>query len=161
MHDLRAGVILCLCCLWALYSCATPSSGTTSRSAHIAAPAELQAGASRKLPKTHLNTSIDFYPPQAKREGLVGRVLVGFQIDQRGKADSARVVGADAAPILQDAALELIKGSTFDVSAPGFDATDPTPFLVTVRFCLPTCGEIVSFPGSEDMTVSGYIVRGR
>jgi TonB family protein len=151
---------LILLSVWALASCATekPAASGTSR---IAPPPEIQAETSRKPPKPHFDSSIDWYPPQAKRQGLVGRVLVEFQIDRGGRVVSERVLGADAAPILQSAALAFVKAATFDVSDPRFDPADVTPFRFTVRFCLPKCGDIAPYPGTEDVTVSGYIVRAR
>src|SRR4029077_4002971 len=141
---------------WGLVSCAT-SEPTSPR---LAPPADISAQTPRKLPKSHFDLSAgDPYPEQAKRQGLTGRVLVEFQIDRHGKAVSERVLGADAAPVLQHGALAVVRRSTFDVSGPGFDPADPTPFRVTVRFCLPNCGELVSFPGTEDITISGAVLR--
>ena len=156
MHSYTFRTILCVCWFWALVSCATPQPTTS----HIAPAPDVSTQTPRKPPKSHFDFSAgDLYPAQAKRQHLVGRVLVEFHIDSRGKVVSEKVLGADAAPVLQSGALALLRGALFDVSAPGFDPGDPTPFRVTVRFCLPTCGEIVAFPGTEDITVTGSPLR--
>jgi TonB family protein len=156
MHSYKTRTILCVCWFWALVSCATPQPATS----HLAPPADISAQTPRKLPKSHFDLSAgDPYPEQGKRQGLAGRVLVEFQIDRHGKAVSEKILGADAAPVLQNGALAVVRRSTFDVSGPAFDPADPTPFRVTVRFCLPTCGEVVPFPGTEDITISGSPLR--
>jgi TonB family protein len=107
----------------------------------------------RKLPRPANIDPRSPYPDQARRQGLTGRVLVEFQIDRHGKAFSGKILGADAAEILQEAALVAIERFTFNVSKPGFDPADPNPFLVTVKFCLSSCGDIVDFPGAEEEIV--------
>ncbi len=109
----------------------------------------------RKLPRPHIDMSTDPYPEEGKRQHLQGRVLLEFQLDQTGKAVSLKVLQAEAAPALQKAALNLVRRAKFDVSNSNFDAADPTPFRVTIRFCLPACGAITSFPGSEELTIAG------
>jgi TonB family protein len=101
----------------------------------------------------------DPYPAEARRQSLTGRVLVEFQINERGKAFSEKVLRADAASVLQDGALGVVKRMTFDVSGPGFDPADPTPFRLTVMFCLPSCSRLVAFPGTESFVVTGSPVR--
>jgi TonB family protein len=153
-----------LCC--ALLSCATPKETSPSvlSGTHVAPPPEIATQTPRKLPKWHLDLrgpdpANDPYPEQAKRQGLAGRVLVEFQIDRSGKAVSAKILAADAASVLQAGALKLIRSATFDTSQPGFDPADSTPFLVTVRFCLPSCGPIVPFAGTEEVDVRGSPLR--
>jgi TonB family protein len=157
MRFSKTGAILCVCWLWALVSCATPE----PTASHLTPPADISPRMPRKLPKSQFDFSAGAtYPEQALRQGLAGRVLVEFQIDRHGKAISARVLEADAAPVLQNGALAAVRRSTFDVSAPGFDPGDPTPFRVTVRFCLLNCGDIVPFPGTEDyIVITGSPVR--
>lgn len=149
MNFTQARLVLGLGWLWVLVSCAT--SEPTTRS-HVPPPAELATQAPRKLPRTVSIKSFE-YPDQAWREGLTGRVLVEFRLNSSGKAISPRVVAADAAQVLQEAALVVLGTITYDISTPGFDPADPKPLLVTVRFCLPNCGDIPNFLGTEDMSV--------
>lgn len=137
-------------CIWTLASCATPPEPTEP--SHIAPPPEIAAQVPRKLPRSAHVTVVP-YPDKAWDQGLTGRVLVEFRIDSRGKVVSAWVVGADAAPVLQEGALATLGGYTFDTSPPGFKQEDPRPFFVTVRFCLPKCGDIADYPGTEDVRV--------
>jgi TonB family protein len=93
------------------------------------------------------------YPAEAKRQGLTGRVLIEFQIDSNGSVTSEKILAADASSVIQAGALRLVQATKFDVSQPGIDLA--TPFRVSVLFCLPHCGNIVLFPGTEAVTVSG------
>jgi TonB family protein len=157
MRWLTSRTVFCVCSTFALISCAAPA---VRPSQVVAAPADSASQTPRKLPKGHIDLSRgDPYPEQAKRQSVTGRVLVEFQIGPRGKATSERVLGADAAPVLQSAALELVKRMTFDVSEPGFDLADPTPFRTTVLFCLLNCGALVAFPGTEPLVVTGSPLR--
>jgi len=149
MNFTQPRVVLPLSWFWVLVSCATSEPTAPS---HVAPPAELATQAPRKLPKTVSIKRFE-YPDLAWREGLTGRVLVEFRLDSRGKAISPKIVAADAARVLQEAALMVLGTITYDVSTPGFDAADPKPLLVTVRFCLPNCGDIPNFPGTEDISV--------
>lgn len=97
----------------------------------------------------------DWYPAQARSGGIQGRVLVEFQIDRNGRAISEKVLAADAPSLLQDSAFNLVKSSVFEVSALGIDLADPTPFRVTVLFCLSPCGNMVPFPGTDLITIAG------
>jgi hypothetical protein len=78
-----------------------------------------------------------------------------FRIDRSGKPVSITTVQAEAGHILQDAALRLIGGTTFDVTSPQFDVANPTAFRITIKFCLPNCAGISTLPDSEEMTISG------
>ena len=141
---------LCFCWLWAVASCATPE----SNAAHLAPPADISTQTPRKIPEGHYEFSNgDNYPEQAKRQRLAGRVLVEFQIDPHGRPVSEKVVAADAASVLQSAALAAVRKYTFDVSGPGFDAGDPTPFRVTVWFCILKCDDTAPFPGTRTYIV--------
>ena len=148
MNFTQPRVVLPLSWFWVLVSCATSEPTAPS---HVAPPAELATQAPRKLPKTVSIKRFEYRP------GVAGRphwsCAVEFRLDSRGKAISPKIVAADAARVLQEAALMVLGTITYDVSTPGFDAADPKPLLVTVRFCLPNCGDIPNFPGTEDISV--------
>ena len=116
-----------------------------------AAPAPLQG------PRLLLKSigPIDFYPPEAKRAGQTGRVLVEYAVDPSGKATAVQVVRAEAPQALQDAALSLVRHALFDVSDPGRNA-QPAPYYVSVSFCMGACGPLVPFPGYGDITITGH-----
>jgi TonB family protein len=129
-----------------------PAAGTAAKNAAPDPPP-------RKLPTMRFASNIDWYPAKAKRQLLTGRVLVGFRIDPSGKAVSRQVLKAEAPRILRDAALDFVGDATFDTSSPGYDAADPTPFAISVRFCIIDCGTLVGYPGYEDARISGSPVK--
>lgn len=118
-------------------------------------------GPVRKLPHGKLESTIDWYPPPAKRKNLTGRTLVEFHIAPDGRATDLKVVHSEADPVLQAAALDLIRHDKFDVTDPKFDATDSTPFRASVSFCLVSCGALVPYPGYEanSIIITGSAVR--
>jgi TonB family protein len=147
-------LLLCLALTGVLSACSTGK--FTETLVHIAPPADIAAGSARPLPKMKSEASADWYPAQAKREGSTGRVLVSFQIDQAGHVHSEQIVGADAVPLLLDAALKLIRGAQFEVAEP--EAATAQPYRVTVRYCLGDCGAIVPFAGTADLLISSAAV---
>jgi TonB family protein len=149
MGAVKTRTVFCCILLATLLACAT--SPTVPREP----PADIAVQPSRKLPKSQVEMHTDWYPAHAKSRGMQGRVLVEFRIDRNGRAISEKVLAADAPSLLQDSAFDLVKSSVFDVSEPGIDLTDPTPFRVTVLFCLSPCGKMVSFPGTDLITIAG------
>jgi TonB family protein len=142
--------------LWAalLVGCATEP----PTASHLTPPPEIASQTPRTLPKWHIDfAGGDPYPDEARRDSLVGRVLVAFQIDPHGQAVSEKVLAADAAPILQRGALNLIRRLKFDVSGP--DTGSTAPYYATVRFCLPSCRDVPVFSGTEDIMISGSPLR--
>jgi TonB family protein len=110
----------------------------------------------RKLPKAKLlPMATDPYPEQGKRRNLQGRVLVEFAIDPRGAPVSVTISQADADPVLQAGALKLMRAMRYDVTSAGFDAAESLPFRLTIKFCLPDCTGIATFPDSEELTIRG------
>jgi TonB family protein len=131
---------------------ATPAAATGKDAA--AAP-KGAAPAPRKLPRFQFPSNIDWYPAKAKKAHETGRVLVGFSIDGKGKATSLKVLKAEAPRILRSAALNFVTDMAFDVGDPAFNASDPTPFAISVRFCIIDCGTLVGYPGYEDARITG------
>ena len=126
-----------------------------------AAPAPKPAPQARKLPRMQYPMNIDWYPSKAKKAHDTGRVLVSFNIDSKGKATSLKVQKAEAPRILRNAALNFVTDATFDVSDPAFNASDPTPYAISVRFCIIDCGTLVGYPGYEDATIIGSPINPR
>jgi TonB family protein len=118
-----------------------------------AAPAILPPIA-HKLPRAKFDANHDWYPAEAKRRNLTGRVLVAFKISADGRPKDVRIARPEADPILQSAALALVQGSRFDVTDPGYDPQDATPFGLSIRYCLEKCGTLVRFEGMRNTTTS-------
>jgi TonB family protein len=140
----------------------------TSSGSSIAAPTDraTQVGSPnpseqhRKLPKVANFGGHDFYPAEAVRRHLEGRVLVELHIDSGGKPINVKLIQAEAGSVLQTQAVHLVRQMRFDVTSPGFDTTDPSPYRVTVRFCLrkphqpPDC-TIELYPDTDDVAITG------
>jgi TonB family protein len=148
-------------CALFLASCASPqpaaapaSPAPETKKEAPAAP-KTAAQAPRKLPRMQYPMNIDWYPSKAKKAHDTGRVLVGFNIDSKGKATSLKILKAEAPRILRNAALNFVTDVNFDVSDPAFNPSDPTPFAISVRFCIIDCGTLVGFPGYEDARITG------
>jgi len=106
--------------------------------------------AARPLPGFRPAPDQPGYPAAALEGRLTGRVLVEFRIDAGGRATDVAVAKAQADPILQQAAVEIITATRFDVHDRNYDASDPRPFYASVQFCMDNyCGEIRPFPGYE------------
>jgi TonB family protein len=115
-----------------------------------------QADQAHKLPKIKtFPMQSDPYPEEGKRRHLEGRVLVEFGLDQSGKPVSVSILRAEADRVLQTGALKLMQNIRYNMSAPGFDATDPHPFRLTIKFGLPNSTRFETYPGSIELTVSG------
>jgi TonB family protein len=144
-----------------LLSCASqvpapPAAAPAAQAAKDASAAPKPAAQPvRKLPRSQFPSNVDWYPTKAKKAHDTGRVLVGFSIDSRGKATSLKVLKAEAPRILRNAALNFVTDMTFDVHDPAFNAADPTPFAISVRFCIIDCGTLVGYPGYEDARITG------
>ena len=131
---------------------AAAAPGATKDAAATPKPA---APPPRKLPRSQFPPNIDWYPTKAKKDHDVGRVLVGFTIDSKGKAASLKILKAEAPRILRTAALNFVTDMSFDVTDPAYNAADPTPYALSVRFCIVDCGTLVGFPGYEDARITG------
>jgi TonB family protein len=137
----------------------SPTASASGATKDASAAPKPQAPPPRKLPHSQFPSNIDWYPTKAKKEHDTGRVLVGFTIDSKGKAASLTILKAEAPRILRTAALNFVTDMTFDVADPAYNAADPTPFALSVRFCILDCGTLVGFPGYEDARITGSPVN--
>lgn len=112
----------------------------------------------RRVPVNIAKLSEDFYPTEAKRQSLTGRVLLQFQIHPSGTPQDTRVLAAEADPTLQAAALALLKHLRFDTTDPAYNAADAAPYRTTILFCMFSCGSLTPYAGYEQaqITVTGY-----
>jgi TonB family protein len=150
--------VMGLCCFVALIAQAAPLPTPIPREP----PPEVAAQPSRKLPKLNpraMHTPPDFRQPAVKEQAS-GRVLLEFQIDRAGAVINPKILASDAAAIYQERALVLVQGFRYDVTDPIFDANDPTPFRLTVEFCLPACQDPL-YPGTNGIRIAlpDYMTR--
>jgi TonB family protein len=159
--QIRAKAWVSAACVVLLASCASqtpaPPPAASAADAKKEAPTALKPAAQppRKLPRMQYPMNIDWYPSKAKKAHETGRVLVGFTIDGKGKAASLKILKAEAPRILRNAALNFVTDVSFDVSDPAYNPSDPTPYAISVRFCVIDCGTLVGFPGYEDARIIG------
>jgi TonB family protein len=159
MKNLVRAILVASVCVLRLAACAGQAAVAPATAA--AAPAKTPAPAppappaARKLPRSQFASNVDWYPTKAKKQHDTGRVLVGFTIDARGKAQGIKVLKAEAPKILRTAAIGFVTDLTFDVSDPAYNPADPTPYAISVRFCIIDCGTLVGFSGYEDARITG------
>jgi protein TonB len=67
------------------------------------------------------------YPEEARRRGEEGSVAVRFTVDRSGRVVEAAVVAASGSPLLDEAALDLLRQAAF----PAFPA-DMTQARITI-----------------------------
>ena len=87
---------------------------------------------------------------KGKRQRLEGRVLASFHLDSNGKVTSVQFLRAEAPPVIETAACNLLHNLPFDLSSPGVDVGDPRPLLVTVRFCISNCTRVATYANTKD-----------
>src|SRR5215470_124108 len=143
MYKSPSGVLSLL-----LVACATPSAPPQPAAPNVAAtPPPIPDTGLRLVPHLKAPMDEDFYPSSAKRSGQTGRVLVEFHIKDDSRATAVTVVAAEAAPVLQQAAVRLVESLTFDLHTKNYDPSDTRPFYMPVEFCLGKCGKLVAYPG--------------
>jgi TonB family protein len=125
--------------------------GLSAGSAPAAAAAP-PASAVRPLPQFK-PTNQNWYPGEATQRHLTGRVLVQFTVDAGGRTAGAKVVKAQADPLLQQAAVRQVMATQFDPADKNLDPADRRPFYLSVQFCLDECGDLRPFPGYENNQV--------
>lgn len=88
--------------------------------------------------------NIDWYPIQARRAGLEGRVLVAFNVTPAGQATNASIIWAEE-PIFEAPTLGFLARSRFQVP-PDWQASGPSRRLrLGFVFCLNPSGQSSDF----------------
>ena len=105
-----------------------------------------------------------YYPDQAKRLEAQGRILLGFQINDRGRATRISIESAEASKILSDSAVAILKEFVFErPAAPASAAAGSEQYRISVVFELEPCGGLQHFDVPKDARISvcGSRLRGR
>ncbi|MBV8851772.1 MAG: TonB family protein [Sinobacteraceae bacterium] len=92
---------------------------------------------------------VTVYPAQARSEHLEGRILLAFRLSRGGAPVGPRIVKADAAELLQQQALELLRSTTYELEAHSVDPA--TVFHATVIYCMDHCGDFGEYPESNSL----------
>jgi TonB family protein len=105
------------------------------------------------IPKFKLRIGNDTYPDQAKRMNAQGRILLGFEIDNRGRAMQINIESAEANKILSDSAVSVLKAMKFELPAvPGSTATSQQ-YRLSVVFEMTPCGRLHHFDVPKDAQI--------
>jgi TonB family protein len=92
---------------------------------------------------------VTVYPALARLQHLEGRILVEFHLSRSGATVGPRIVKADAAELLQQHALELLRSTTYELAAYSVDPA--TVFHATVIYCMDHCADFGDYPESNSL----------
>jgi TonB family protein len=113
------------------------------------------------MPKVTSHGKGNYYPDQAKRQNAQGRFLLGFKIDDRGRAAQINIELAEGNKILSDSAVALLKGVVFERPTVPEPTATSQRYRMSVVFELTPCGRLQHFdvPKDAQMSVCGSLVR--
>jgi TonB family protein len=98
------------------------------------------------IPRISFASNADYYPADARRNGIEGRVEIEFGISEDGRANQESVLLADD-PVLERASLGFVKAMRFDVSRYWKEGVqESTRYRIGMLFCLPPSGQTDEFP---------------
>lgn len=99
-----------------------------------------QAPAKLALPQLNIKLENINYPAAALKNNVVGRVLVGFNITKRGRADTPIIMSSEPLGVFEDVAIDAIKQVRFTVPDDWAKVGGPEHrFEVSVLFKLNPC----------------------
>jgi TonB family protein len=116
---------------------------------------EVPAAESQSLPVLPKLKSLGkgiYYPDQAKRLEVQGRILLGFRINDRGRAKQISIESAEASKLLSDSAVAILKELVFEQPAPA--ASGSEQYRMSVVFELEPCGGLQHFDVPKDARIS-------
>jgi len=91
-----------------------------------------------------------YYPDQAKLLNAQGRFLLGFKINDHGRAAEIKIESAEGSQILADSAVTILKSSVFERPvAPGSQQ-----YRMSAVFELAPCGRLDHFDAPKDARIS-------
>ena len=105
-----------------------------------------------------------YYPDQAKRLEAQGRILLGFEINDRGRATQISIESAEASKLLSDSAVAILKEFVFErPAAPASTVVGSLQYRMSVVFELEPCGGLQHFDVPKDARISvcGSRLRGQ
>jgi TonB family protein len=108
------GASAAVCALAILQAHADPIEPSADTPAALATKAETSGWEVPALPHFQAAFGQDWFPVVAKRMGLEGRVLVGFDIDARGRAKNISVIWSENT-VFESSAVEILKGARFSL----------------------------------------------
>jgi TonB family protein len=146
MAPMRARAILCLALLSSL---CMPFQALADE-----VPAA-ESQSSPVLPKIKSPGKGIYYPDQAKRLEAQGRILLGFGINDRGRATRISIESAEASKLLSDSAVAILKELVFErPAAPASAALGSEQYRMSIVFELEPCGGLQHFDVPKDARIS-------
>jgi TonB family protein len=146
MALIRVCAILCMALAIPLYS-SSPGFAQEAPAAESQSPPA--------LPKVKSLGKGIYYPDQAKRLEAQGRVLLGFQINHRGRATSISLESAEASKLLLDSAVAILKELVFERRAATASAVvGSEQYRMSIVFELEPCGGLQHFNVPKDARIS-------
>jgi TonB family protein len=107
------------------------------------------------LPKVKSFGKGIYYPDQAKRLEAQGRILLGFQINDRGRATRISIESEEANKILSNSAVAILQEFVFErPAAPASAALGSEQYRMSFVFELEPCGGLQHFDVSKDARIS-------
>src|ERR1700733_9726193 len=102
----------------------------------LADEADSTAARQPPLPKMKIGAGI-YYPDAAKRLGIEGKVIIGFDIATDGRATNVSLVSSDDT-IFEKPAMDLLKSATFELpKGENGEVIHETRYRLGMVFCLP------------------------
>jgi TonB family protein len=96
-----------------------------------------------------------YYPDQAKRLEAQGRILLGFEINDRGRATQISIASAEASKLLSDSAVTILKELVFELpAAPASAVVGSLQYRMSIVFELEPCGGLEHFDVPKDARIS-------
>jgi len=87
-----------------------------------------------------------YYPDKAKLLNAQGRFLLGFKINDHGRAADIKIESAEGSQILADSAVTILKSSVFERPA----ASGSQQYRMSFVFELTPCGRLEHFDVPQD-----------
>jgi TonB family protein len=107
------------------------------------------------MPKVTSHGKGIYYPDQAKRLEAQGRILLGFQINDRGRATRISIESAEASKLLSDSAVTILKEMVFERPAtPASAVVGSEQYRMSIVFELEPCGGLQHFDVPKDARIS-------
>jgi TonB family protein len=155
MAPMRACAILCLALL-----------GSLCMSLQVLAQEEPSAVSQSLpvMPKVKSPGKGIYYPERAKLLKAQGRILLGFQINDRGRAAEIKIESAEASKLLSDSAVAILQEMVFEQpAAPASAALGSQQYRMSIVFELEPCGGLQHFDVPKDARISvcGSRLRGQ
>jgi TonB family protein len=96
-----------------------------------------------------------YYPDKAKILNAQGRFLLGFKINDHGRATEIKIESAEGSQLLSDSAVTILKSTVFErPAAPATAVLGSQRYRMSFVFELTPCGGLQHFDVPKDTQIS-------